>query len=204
MMRFMRRNRKRELAAAIKRGRDLIAEQKDQETLEFLERAALEFPEAAEFPLMLVTFYRESRPGDIPALLAKAAELGADDPVIQVMVGHRFLHEGDVEGARACAARVDDLIDGEFALMADLDRLIGRIAARDGDDIVAETRLRSAFRREPEYAVHALDVARFLWARHRNEDALAVIDESLDQVSESRKEFLEELRGEIAKDTSSW
>jgi Flp pilus assembly protein TadD len=201
-MRLTRKNKQREFAAVIERGRGLIGEGKDQEALEFLDKAARDFPKAAEFPLMLATIYRDSRPDDVPAQLTKAAELGSDDPVIQVMVGHRLLNEGDVEAARACAARAGDLIDEEFPLTADFDRLIGRIAARDGDDVAAEARLRSAFRREPELPTHSLDLARFLWARGRNEDALAVIDESLDQVSESDRDLLERLRGEISGDTS--
>lgn len=198
-MRFTRRNKARELAAAIERGRCLIAEQKDREALDFLKKAALDFPEAAEIPLLLATVYRDIRSGDIPAQLAKAAELGSNDPVIQVMVGHRLLNEGDIEGARACAARAEDLVDGDFALAADMDRLVGRIAARDGDDRVAEARLRSALEREPELPIlHTLDLARFLWARDRNDDALTVIAESLDRVGENDKELLEHLRCEIA------
>lgn len=196
-MRFTRRNKDRELATAIEYGRHLITEQKYREALEFLEKAARDFPEAAEMPLMLATVYRDTRPGDIPAQLAKAARLGSDDPVIQVMVGHRLLNEGDIEAARACAARAGDLIHDEFALAADVDRLVGRIAARDGDHVVAEARLRSAFQREPELPTHSLDLARFLWARGRNEDALTVIDESLDRVRNDDRDLLERLRREI-------
>jgi Flp pilus assembly protein TadD len=197
-MRLRSKKHERELAAAIECGRGLIREQKDQEALEFLEKAAREFPQSPEIPLLLATVYRGSRPDDISAQLAKASDLGSDDPVIQVMVGHRLLNEGDVEAARACAARVGDLIDDEFALRADLDRLIGRIAARDGDYVVAEARLRAAFRGEPELSTHSLDLARFLWARRRNEDALTVINESLDRVREpGDKDLLERLRGEI-------
>ena len=149
-------------------------------------------------PLLLATVYRDSRPDAIPALLVKAVELGSDDPVIQVIAGHRLLNEGDVDAARACAARAGDLIDDEFPLMADLDRLIGRIAARDGDDVVAETKLRSALRHEPELPTHSLDLARFFWARGGDEDALTVIDESLSQVADRHRDNLEQLRSEIA------
>ena len=146
---------------------------------------------------MLATVYRDTRPDDIPAQLAKAAELGSDDPVIQVMVGHRLLNEGNIEAARACAARAGDLINEEFTLAADMDRLVGRIAARDGDHVVAEARLRSAVQREPELPTHALDLARFLWARGRDKDALTVIDESLDRVRGDDRDLLDRLRREI-------
>lgn len=182
----------------IERGRALIAEEKTREALALIEKAAQDFPQSPEPPLMLATVYREFRPDDASALLTKAAELGSDDPVIQVMVGQRRLNEGDVEAARICAARAGNRIDNEFPLMADFDRLVGRIAARDGDYGVAEEKLRSAIRREPELPTHSLDLARFLWARGRNEEALTAIDESLEQVSEEvDKNLLERLRNEI-------
>jgi predicted Zn-dependent protease len=199
-MRLIRRNRERELAAAIERGRALIAEEKNREALEILEKAAQDFPESPEVPLMMATVYREFRPRDASALLTKAAELGSDDPVIQVMVGHRRLNEGDVEAARICAARAEHQVDDEFALMADYDRLVGRIAARDGDYDFAEEKLRSAMRREPHLPTHSLDLARFLWARGRNGEALTAIDQSVEQVSEEvDKILLERLRSEIRR-----
>lgn len=192
-MRFTRRNKGRKLAAAIQRGRALIRERKDREALEFVEKTARDFPEAAEIPLMPATVYRDARPDDTYVQLSKAAELGSDDPVIQVMVGHRFLNEGDVEAGRACADRAGDLIDGDFELAADMDRLVGRIAARDGDDVVAEARLRLAFRREPELPTHS----RFLWARGKDQDALIVIDQSPHHVRGGDRDLLEHLRRDI-------
>lgn len=197
-MRIRGGKRKRDLAVAIERGRSLIREQKDQEAIEFLEKAARDFPQVGEFPLLLAMAYRDSRPDDIPVQLAKAADLGSDDPVIQVMVGHKLLNEGDVEAARACAARAEELADGEFILLADAESLSGRIAARDGHYALAEEKLRSALQREPEWSSHWLHLARFLWARGRNKDALTVIDESLARVRErGDKDLLERLRGEI-------
>jgi len=202
-MRFTRRNKDQELAATVERGRVLIAEERNREALELLEKAAQDFPRSPEIPLLLATVYREFRPDEASALLARAAALGADDPVIQVMVGHRLLNEGNVEAARACAARVGNRIDGEFVLMADYDRLVGRVAARVGDDVVAEEKLRSAFRREPQLVTHSLDLARFLWARDRHEEALTAIHESLGQVKEDvDKSLLKGLRSEIEGRTS--
>lgn len=199
-MRFRRNNRRRELAAAIEHGRSLIREQKDQEALEFLEQAARDFPESPEMPLMLATVYRDSRPNAIPEQLANAAELGLDDPVIQVLAGHRLLNEGDVAAARACAVRAGELTDSGFILLADLEDLIGRVAARDGDYPLAEEKLRSAIQREPESSSHWLHLTRFLWARGRDEDALTVIDEARPQMREDiDRDLLEQLRSEIAE-----
>jgi Tfp pilus assembly protein PilF len=200
-VRSKEKKRERELGAVIKRGWEMIRQGRDQDALEFLEDACSRFPESAELRMMLATVYRELRPDDVAEQLAKAAELGADDPMIQVRAGHMLWNEDDLEGARACAARASELIDNEFALSADLEGLIGRIAARDGEYDFAEEKLRSAARREPEYSTHTVRLARFLWARGRDEDALAVIDESFDRVRESDKVSLERLRTEFADGT---
>jgi tetratricopeptide (TPR) repeat protein len=196
-MRFKTRKQKRELHATIERGRTLLME-RDETALEYIEDAARRFPDSAEIRLLLASALLTSRPEDVRAQAATAAELGAEDPVIQVRAGDLLLSEGDLEAARVCATRAQETVDGEFILMADLEGLIGRIAARDGDYAVAEEKLRSALRREPEWPSHPIHLARFLWARERNEDALTVIDESLDRVRD--KDHLERLRGEIASD----
>jgi tetratricopeptide (TPR) repeat protein len=195
------RKQKRELEEAIQRGRKLQAED-DPGAAAFIEDAATRFPESPEFPLLLSNLFLESRPGEVLALVVKATELGSDDPSTQIRAGHKFLNEGHVEAARACGVRAGELADDEFALMAALESLDGRIAARDGDFVLAEEKLRSAFGRDPEYAVYALHLARFFWARGRNDDALSVIDQSLGQ---ARKTYdLERLRAEIvAEDLSS-
>lgn len=195
-MKFRGRKQDRELVAAIDRGRMLFRDQDDELAREFLADAARRFPGCPEFPLLLASLCRESRPKEVAPHLAKAVKLGFNDPVIQVRAGHAFLDEGDVEAARACAARAENLINGDFILTADLESLVGGIASRDGEYTVAEEKLRSALHREPEFPAHALALARFLWARGRNEAALAVIDESLDRVAE--KKYLERLRLEIA------
>jgi len=195
-MRFRGRKHKRELEAAVTLGRGLRTKG-GQEAAVFLEDAARRFPESPEFPLLLATLYLELRPNEVAAQVAKAAELGSTDPTVQVRAGHMFLNAGDVEAARACAARAEKSVDDNFVLMAGLEGLIGRIAARDGEYAVAEGKLRSALRREPEYDTYALYLARFLWARGRNEDALIVIDETLGRVREDDKDLLERLRQEI-------
>jgi uncharacterized protein HemY len=142
---------------------------------------------------------REDRPDDVAAEAAKAAELGSDDPVVQVQAGHKLLNSDDLDGARKCAARASELVDDDFILLADLEGLIGCVAARDGEYAFAEEKLRSALAREPEWSSHWLSLARFLWARGRDEDAIAVIGESLPQVREGTgRDHLERLRSEIA------
>jgi thioredoxin-like negative regulator of GroEL len=199
-MRFRSKKHEKELAAAIEQGWQLIRQGKDQEALELLEKAAHRFPRSADIRLMLATVYLDLRPEDEAAQLAKAAELGVDDPSIQIRAGHRLWNIDDLEGARRCAARASELADAEdkFILAADLESLIGHLAASDGEYAFAEEKLRSALQREPEYPTHPLSLARFLWARGRDEDALTVIDESLPQIREDLDtDLLKQLRSEI-------
>lgn len=167
-----------------------------EEAAEFLEDAASRFPQSPEFSLLLATVYLEFRPDEVAAQLGKAAELGSGDPTIQVRAGQMLLDGGDIEAARTCASRAEQsVIDNEFVLAA-LEGLVGRIAAREGEYAFAEEKLRSALGREPQYDAHAIHLVRFLWARGRNEEALTVIDESLGRAS--HKDDLEGLRSEIA------
>lgn len=199
-MRHGRKRHERELATAIERGWTLIRQGEDQKALEFLEEAVHRFPKSAEIRMMLARIYLDLRPDDMAAELTKAAELGFDDPSIQIRAGHRLWNIDDLEGARRCAARASELLDDDSIGTADLEALIGHIAASDGDFVFAEAKLRSALQREPEYPTHALGLARFLWARGRDEDALVVIDESLPQVREDLgTDLLERLRSEIEK-----
>jgi Tfp pilus assembly protein PilF len=192
-MAFGAGKRKRELAAAIERGR-IMRDEGGAKAATFLEDAAVRFPSSAEFPLLLATVYMEVRPDQVAAQLEKAAELGSGDPAIQIRAGQMLLDGGDIEAARACALRAERSVDGEFVTAA-LEGLVGRIAAREGEYTIAEEKLRSALRREPRYDPHAIHLARFLWARDRNRDALTVIDEALEQVR--RTDDLESLRIEI-------
>jgi tetratricopeptide (TPR) repeat protein len=190
------RARGRDLAEAIARARDLLADERDQEALGLLEKSVEEFPESPEIRVLLVRVYRRLRPDEVGPQLKKAVELGRDDPAIQVRAGHLLLHEDEVEAARACAARAEELVVGDWNFAADLDGLVGRVAAREGRDALAEEKLRSAIGQEPEYPSHWLHLARFLWARDRDGEALALIDESLDQVLS--RDNLELLRADIA------
>jgi len=198
-VRFRSKKYKRELAAAIDRGWKLIRQGEDQEALEFLEEAVHHFPKSAEIRMLLARVYLDLRPDAMAAQLTKAAELGFDDPSIQIRAGHRLWNIDDLEGARRCAARACELADEDFKLSADLESLIGHVAASDGEYAFAEEKFRSAVKREPKWSSHWLSLARFLWARGRDEEALTVIDESLTRVKENiDRDLLERLRSEIA------
>lgn len=180
--------------------RNFFSDTSDQEAREFLEQAIEEFPDDPMLRLHYVPILREIRPDDVAAEAAKAAELGPDDPVVLVRAGQILINEGDREAARSCASRANELMPPDSIFMADLDNLNGRVAARMGEHNLAEEKFRSAQRREPESSSHSLSLARFFWARGRDEDALTVIDESLPLFGGRDRDLLERLRSEIAAD----
>lgn len=82
--------------------------------------------------------------------------------------------------------------------MSGLISLNGLIAARDGEDDLAEERLRLAMKEDPAYSNFAVDLAKFLASRDRQGEAVEVIDEALQQAKE--KSDLERLRAVITED----
>jgi tetratricopeptide (TPR) repeat protein len=200
------------LEGAIQYGRKLLREDKDEEFLAFCQKAAGRFPRSAEIHYMLSTALRidERSDEEVAAQAAKAAAIGARDPNMQVRAGYRLIDADDVEAARMCVARAEESADGHFGLAVDLDGLKGRIAAREGDFVEAEELFRSVLRREPQWPGNCNQLARFLWARGRNEEALTVLAELLSRLREERDnspgrrkdvEGAERLQGQIASET---
>jgi tetratricopeptide (TPR) repeat protein len=204
--------RRGRLEGAILRGRKLVREGRDEELLAFSLDAGSRYPQNGEIQYWVATAMGRSgewSDEEVAAQMTKAAVVGARDPNVQVMAGNRLMDLNDVEEARACVARAEEAGDEPFALVVDLDGLKGRIEARDGDFAEAEELFRSVLDREPQWAASWIRLARFLWARGRNEEALTVIAESLghfrdDDESRRRREnleTLERLQGRIADDT---
>lgn len=171
-------------AAAIERARKLIREDRSEDFIAFSRDAARRFPESAELQLMFARGLRHSEWPDeeVAAQAEKAVTIGARDPDIQVQAGYVLIDSDDVEAARACVARAEESAGEHFNLAVDLDGLKGRIAARDGEFAKAEELFRSVLSREPQWPLNWNQLARFLWARGRNEEALTVIAESLSRL----------------------
>jgi HEAT repeat protein len=194
----IRGSRGRRLAETNYLARGFFWTKSPQETLEFLEKAVQEFPDDAELRVLYASTLLDFRIDDVASEARKAAELGQDDPAIQIRAGRLLLDRGDQATARACAARANELVQPDSIFMADLDNLNGLLAARAGEDDLAEENFRSALQREPEWSSRWLSLARFLWARGRDEEALAVLDESLPHVREDvDRDLLEQLREKI-------
>lgn len=93
------------------------------------------------------------------------------------------------------AAQAKELAPSDFLFDAALLNLDGNFAALDGNDELAEERLRLAGEREPSGGMFAVDLAKFLEKRNRRAEALEVIDEALPRTK--RPNPLERLRSEI-------
>lgn len=201
MMRIRGRKQRKELSAAIEQGQRLLAAQQEQEAIEFLDEAVLQFPDNAEIRVLYASILLATRPDDVAAEAAKAVELGPNDPVILVRAGHLLLGRGDRKAARSCAARANELVQPDFVLMSGLLNLEGLLAAVDGRDDLAEEKLRAAVESDPSFAASAVDFAKFLAGRARQAEALEVIDDALEHAKQ--KVELERLRSGIVGDGAS-
>jgi Flp pilus assembly protein TadD len=197
-MKITGRKQRKELATAIDRSRKLLLAGRHQENFEFLKTAVQRFPDDPEIRLLYATTLLEYRPDDVAAEAAKAVELGPDNPRILVRAAQLMFDRGDVESARSCALRANELAQPGFVLMSGLTNLNGLLAAADGEHDFAEERLRSAVESEPDNGPYAIDLARYLASRGRKGEALEVIDQALMQTSS--RDNLERVRAEIAED----
>jgi Flp pilus assembly protein TadD len=200
-MRIRGRKQSKEVSAAIEQGQRLLAAQQEQEAIEFLEEAVRQFPNNAEIRVLYASILLAARPDDVAAEAAKAVELGPNDPVILVRAGHLLLGRGDRKTARSCATRASELVQPDFVLMSGLLNLEGLLAAVDGQDYLAEEKLRAAWESDPSFSSLAVDLVKFLANRERQAEALEVIDDALGHAKE--KAELERLRSEIVGEEDS-
>lgn len=200
-MRLRGRKQGKELAATIKRGQELLASQRRQQAVDFLGEAVQRFPDNPEIRVLHASILLAVRPSDVAAEATRAIELGADDPLILVRAGQLLLGRGEVEPARSCAARAKCLVQPDFVLMSSLVNLEGLLAAVEGEDALAEEKLRAAWKSDPAFSSLAVDLVQFLANRDRQAEALEVIDDALDHANE--KAELERLRSEIVGDAAS-
>lgn len=181
--------------AAIRRARRLRSEDRDQENLEFLEEARLRFPREAEFQLIYATTLLPLRPDEVASEVVKAVGLAPDDPTVLVRAAHLMRSEGEPEVARFYMKRARELAGPNFIFEGGLANLEGAYAAFDKEYDFAEERLRCAVELDPDFESFAGDLARFLAARGRLEEAVEVVDQALPQVK--TRIYLEDLRKKL-------
>lgn len=191
------RKQRKEVAAAIDRGLRLLAEKRRQEAHDFLEQAVQKFPDDPEIRMHYATSLLAINPEDAVAEAAKAIELDPDEPIRLTRAANMLFNMGQIDQARSYAARAKELARPDFLFYPALLNLDGHFAAIDGNDELAEERLRLAVEREPSGGMLAVDLAKFLAERDRQEEALEVIDEALTLTE--HKEPLQRLRGELGR-----
>jgi Flp pilus assembly protein TadD len=186
MMNIGSKKKKRKLSAAIQQGRKLLAARKEQEAFAFLDEAVQRFPENGEIRLLYASVLLVIRPDDVAVEAAKAVELDPEEPAILLRAAHLMLNRGELETARAYAARANELARPDFVLMGGLENLNGLLAYFDGNYALAEEKLRSAFSMEPASRNFAKELAVFLAERGRLAEAVSILDEALEHVKDVR------------------
>jgi len=200
-MKIRGRKQRKELTAAIGQSRKFLLSGRHQENFEFLQGAVQRFADDPEIRLLYATVLLEYQPDRVAAEAVKAAELGPDNPRILVRAAQLMFDRGEVESARSCVIRANELAPPDFVLTSSLINLTGLIAAFGGEHDLAEERLRSAIEHEPDNGPFAIDLARYLVSRKRRSEALEIIDQTL--MRTNRRENLERVRAEIAREADT-
>lgn len=189
------RKKRKDAAAASHRGLKLLAERRRQEAYDFLGKAVQQFPDEPEIRMHYATSLLAVRPADAVSETKKAISLDPDEPIRLTRAASLLFSLDEIETARVYATRAKELAEPDFSFFPELINLDGNFAALEGKDELAEQDLREAVEQDPSGETFAVDLAKFLSDRDRQEEALAVIDQALPRTP--RKEPLERLRSEL-------
>jgi tetratricopeptide (TPR) repeat protein len=171
------------LADTLAQARELLGRGASEEYLAYTERAAARFPRSAAVRLEYATAVGAFDPERARAEALEIAALEFDHELeraaLLVRAARLLLDLGDPAGASLLAARAAEPAPSFVMIVNELTGLQGAIAAAIGDDATGESELRAAHAADPIHSVFARDLAEFLLARGRPEEALAVIERTL-------------------------
>ena len=171
------------LADTLAQARELLGRGASEEYLAYTERAAARFPRSAAVRLEYATAVGAFDPERARAEALEIAALEFDHELeraaLLVRAARLLLDLGDPTGASLLAARAAEPAPSFVMIVNELTGLRGAIAAAIGDDATAESELLGAHAADPIHSVFARDLAEFLLARGRPEEALAVIERTL-------------------------
>lgn len=182
----------------VERAKRLLLEGRDQEFLEFTEAAVEQLPNDPELRLLYATALLSYRPDEVAWEAATAIKLDPDNPWRLVRAASILFNRGEVDAARSYVARASQLVPEDFEFGPELANLGGLIAAKDGQDAMAEEGLRAALEAEPDRPDFARDLAMFLADRDRMPEARTIINEALRLTPRDRD--LNQLRYRLAGD----
>jgi hypothetical protein len=167
------------LLGRIEYSRQLVFGLDDPKTISYLEASIRRFPKSAHLRMLMADACKVPRPDRVAPEARMACELAPEDLTMQVYAGWMLVHHGEVAAARDCAACVRELAGDDYEPITDLVRLEGMVMAYERKFAAAEEKLRWAVATEPENTKNAHVLAAFLWARGRDEEAVAAIDEAM-------------------------
>jgi len=172
--------RHRSTLHTLEEARRLYREGREDEHLALLARAVTESPANPDVAIEYATSVAATDPERSRAEVLRAVALDqTDDPVRLTRAAMLLLDLKDYPAARSCAGRARGTQPANPAIVNELSRIEGVLAALDGDNQRAEELLRSAHEADSAHDVSARDLAWFLVSRGRHQEALAVVDRTL-------------------------
>ena len=180
---------------AIEKAQRLLGNRQFEEALAFLQVVVEQFPDDPEIRLLYATSLLAVPNADVAGEIIKAIGLDLDDPVRLIRAAAMLFDLGELSVARSYAEHAAKRAPVDFIFLPELTNLAGRLEALQGDDALAEEALRAAVEVGPRREAFARDLAVFLAARGRMQEAIATIDTALSLTSEI--EELERLREKI-------
>jgi tetratricopeptide (TPR) repeat protein len=170
-------------ANAVLRAQTLHANGEARQYRSFTERAVSRFPNDAAIRLEHATALAATSPAAALMETRLVGKLEAENELTRTALllraGRLAIELGAVQDAHALAESATDGASAHVMLANELCALNGRIAAANGEAAVAEAELRRAHQADPIHSVYALDLAQFLLASNRRDDALQVIERTL-------------------------
>jgi len=182
----MRLSRRGSAADALAECRRLLDQGLPEEYLAFTERASAQFPSDADVRLEYATALVASRPKQAGVEALDAVELdGREDAVRLSRAASLLVSARQLDAARSCAERAARAAPALSApvstvIESELFRVRGEIAALEDDYALAERELRSGHEITPGDPSIARDLAAVLAGGRRFDEALPVIDRTLD------------------------
>jgi tetratricopeptide (TPR) repeat protein len=189
-----------ELQARVAYAQQLVFGPDHPDAIPYLKASIERFPKSADLRMMMSIACGISRPEKVAPEAKLAAQLAPLDLPLQVRAGFTLVRNGEVKAAGDCAARVREQAGDDYSPLTDLVRLEALVKAYEGDYDKAEEEFRWAVTSEPENMKNAYSLAEFLWARGRDKEAVAVIDDAMLSVSDGPQALLD-LRAQIVEGT---
>jgi Flp pilus assembly protein TadD len=153
------------LTETIQHAKELLRDERHEENLAFLTEAVERFPKDPEVRLLYGTLLVMFRPEDAAWEIATAISFDTTDPYRLTRAAQMLYVLGEFDAAQDYVDWTLDAAPDDFALLPALLNVGGKLAARRGDDEMADAALRRAVEREPDNPHFAQDLEEYLNSR---------------------------------------